>query len=906
MEPNIPIKKISLGSKQIATDFKKIFTTVFKAGIGYVLGKWEEATLEFGGLIEGFSLKPEIHDLAYRLVNISLINSTHNLITESRDKLSPDFKDLEKLYDNDQYVSFLDSISELIEKKDYHLTYSSLKQPREIELMKDYLVFLDKWLEIFGLSTPDKNAIVARFPTYFVRAVNDEWSGNYTQYQPILQFFDSPVSDAVRLEAEWDNYFSYLDKQIDEPVFDESFGLSQIFVPLNAYHVVKREDKKVAIKLWDELNSWVQTNDAGNSIKVISGGPGSGKSSVLKIWASHLGQKKVRLLFVPLHLLNIEGDLVNSVGQYLKNANIFSTNPLENLGEEKLLLIFDGLDELSKQGKVGESVARDFVREIERKCQQYNNAKARLLVLISGRELVIQSISADFRKDKQILYLLPYFLTESQQEEFEGEKNELNKDKRDLWWQNYGKLTGQVYAAMPDNLRVRQLDEITAQPLLNYLVALSVRRGKLVFGPATNLNEVYYDLIEGVHQRAYENREYSSIRGMKLTEFIRILEEVAVAAWHGGDVRTTTVAKIQEHIENSGLNQLFQIFQEGAKSGITRLLTAFYFRETGIDKGGNKTFEFTHKSFGEYLTARRLVGLASKLVKNFLENQQDVDSGYDARTALTKWLQVTGEAPITTYLLDFIKAELKLREAAVVEQMHDVASELFSFNLRKGFSFGSDRKEQIEEVMIVRNAEESLFALINCCATIIQRVSIIRWADNLSFSAFLSRMQPNREGPGNCIAYRCLSFNDFRGCTIHIVDLYGASLNHSIFRHCELNVSVLSEASLCKVDLREALLNVANLVGANLEGANLEGANLTGANLEGANLEGANLTGANLTGANLEEANLTGANLEEARFLTVDQLLTAKSLRNCIGLDPELEQELAKRKKNNQSSDEAD
>jgi hypothetical protein len=41
--------------------------------------------------------------------------------------------------------------------------------------------------------------------------------------------------------------------------------------------------------------------------------------------------------------------------------------------------------------------------------------------------------------------------------------------------------------------------------------------------------------------------------------------------------------------------------------GFSRLIAAFYFQATERDTVSGQAFEFTHKSFGEYLTARRLV-----------------------------------------------------------------------------------------------------------------------------------------------------------------------------------------------------------------------------------------------------------------------------------------------------------
>jgi len=349
------------------------------------------------------------------------------------------------------------------------------------------------------------------------------------------------------------------------------------------------------------------------------------------------------------------------------------------------LIIFDGLDELSKQGRVGESIAKEFVSEIERNCHQYNTENPRLLILISGRELIIQSVSSDFRQLKQILHLLPYYINEGEYDEFEQNKKLIKTDQRNEWWKKFGELSNRDFSqGIPEYLKTDNLEEITAQPLLNYLVALSVIRGKINFTEDTNLNEIYYDLIKGVHERAYEKRqEHKSIKQLPLEHFIRVLEEIAVSAWHGGDVRTTTVGRIEKHIEINKLSKIFEIFQESAKSGITRLLTAFYFRQAGREVSGDKTFEFTHKSFGEYLTARRLVGLVKEISRLYHAQDDLLSLGkYDERQLLQIWCSVTRETPINSYLHDFIKDEIALEQINAVKKWQETLCHLFSYVFR--------------------------------------------------------------------------------------------------------------------------------------------------------------------------------------------------------------------------------
>ena len=110
-------------------------------------------------------------------------------------------------------------------------------------------------------------------------------------------------------------------------------------------------------------------------------------------------------------------------------------------------------------------------------------------------------------------------------------------------------------------------------------MALSLRRGELTFSKDTNLNAIYNDLLKAIYERGWAGYQHRAIQGIEERDFIRILEEIALAAWHGNG-RTTTVRDIQNHCDNSNLKKLLKRFQEGfqddAKASITRLMTAFY------------------------------------------------------------------------------------------------------------------------------------------------------------------------------------------------------------------------------------------------------------------------------------------------------------------------------------------
>jgi uncharacterized protein YjbI with pentapeptide repeats len=541
------------------------------------------------------------------------------------------------------------------------------------------------------------------------------------------------------------------------------------------------------------------------------------------------------------------------------------------------------------QGKVAEETAKQFVEEVKDKVRQFNQHKTRLQVLVSGRELVVQANRSKFREPHQILHVLSYFMTKEERKNrnknYLDVQDCLEQDQRQLWWQYYGKAKGKEYSGLPPELDKPNLVEITAQPLLNYLVALSIERDKLQFSEETNLNEIYADLLDAVYERGYEKHGYRLTEGIEKDEFIGILEEIALACWHG-DGRTTTVREIETHCENSGLKDILNRFQESfnedSKASVTRLLTAFYFRESGGVRESEKTFEFTHKSFGEYLTAKRIV-LGVRLIHEELEERKiNFRKGCDERTALVNWATLCGPSAIDEYLFRFICDEMRLHNSLGVGNWQKTLCRLIEFMLVNGMPMEGlkHRPDFQEEMRQARNAEEALLAVLNACARVTREISEIKWFSPEAFGAWISRLQVQGKNVRSSILLQCLSFLNLENCKFIAHQLWGANFEESNLSGVEFILVSLIQANLAGTNLAKALLAGADLQEANLVGANLSEANLgivgfgRGAerqtNLSGAILARANLRGANFGGVNLKEANLREANLEETNWRKVN------------------------------------
>src|SRR3954452_5285053 len=118
---------------------------------------------------------------------------------------------------------------------------------------------------------------------------------------------------------------------------------------------------------------------------------------------------------------------------------------------------------------------------------------------------------------------------------------------------------------MPVELRRGDLDEVTAQPLLNYLLALSRQLGKLDLATATNLNEIYEDLLAAVWERRWGEGQLEDVRRLERSDFKRVFEGIALAAWHSGDVRTVSATSVAKVCRQSGLEKKLAAFERGAE-----------------------------------------------------------------------------------------------------------------------------------------------------------------------------------------------------------------------------------------------------------------------------------------------------------------------------------------------------
>ncbi|UEM25306.1 pentapeptide repeat-containing protein (plasmid) [Skermanella mucosa] len=410
---------------------------------------------------------------------------------------------------------------------------------------------------------------------------------------------------------------------------------------------------------------------------------------------------------------------------------------------------------------------------------------------------------------------------------------------------------------------------MTAQPLLNWLLAqVLTLEGPEKAATLAGVHDLYTRLFRHVLDRVHRDPKSEAIDAVDPDRLSRMLEEVAVAAWHAGGDRVVPLKFVAERLRSQDLADDLQRIAERPDGALSALLDSFFCR--AFSGAEHRVVEFTHKSFGQFLVARRILRQVQRLHRVLA-----YESGPPEREAqLQAWLALCGATEMDHSLFKFLRAEVM---AATADSQHDVLVwrrilvDLVNTCLSKGISMPPGPARLAERG--IQNAEVSLLAALSG--------TVSATADNDEPRANIPDGDEGRSLHrllGSCsedsIARRCLNaiklphylmYADLRATDLMDAKLLGANLIGA-----NLSDAGLSRANLTRAYLSGANLSRANLRGANLSGANLEKADLRSADLSGAVLESANLAEANLRHANLAFTDLRGAKLRDANLTSAD------------------------------------
>ena len=837
-----------------------LFQPLGKLGIAGAVGTSAGVGGAVVDLVAKFKGEDTTEEAAWRLVWLALRDAVDDLADAARfSTTAKDSIDTAHLLQLGGAEVDLDRIE---------VPWGFLQRPRDLPLLPVIAGNLEAAMVYLGTEPLAARAAAARLPARFGDFFYKRAMQQRERLDQLRDLLQSEPATALRQSLNWLAYGAHLASELDAPLFAGPFSLRQLYRPLRGYWTERPEgehgrhkERHHVVDLAEAFDAWVEPFDKNDALRVVAGGPGSGKSSFVKWWAAQVMQREsmIPTLLVPLHYLKTL-DLEREIGDYAKLCG-FPANPLDtDAGERRLLLILDGLDELDADQKRGRDAAAALVTAVHQLLLK-NNHNFEIQVVLAGRALIVENLQGELNRERQIFHVLGYAPREAD-ENWDDPDERLKNDQRQDWWRDWGGLSGEALAGMPDEIAGnKNLGDLSDQPLLNHLLAITRAAAPAALYASSSVNSVYASLLCHVWERSWgENRQIADVKPLTVEQFNRLFESIGLAVWQHGGGRSTTLAAVAEVARLEKLDKLLPVFKEGAEKGALALLTAFFFRRAGSDE----TFELTHKSFGEFLAARRLARLIEDL-------HQNVPAGmWDESDGLRRWYRLTHAARVSLEILTFVENELSPLMLEELQPRRQTLIRLFDENLASGMPFyGVDGygqpKTYREAEQFTAAAELALFAAIGVSTRVMIEKTEGLQPEVRRRAVGWSPAWPDREREPRISAWdllRRLDTRKLRELCAHGY-MYGINLDHQILR-TYLAKAVCMFASARSISLRGAFLMDANLSRINLIGANLIGANLISADLSHADLSHADLIGANLSGANFSGTNLSDANLNEA------------------------------------------
>lgn len=766
-----------------------------------------------------------------------------------------------------------------LEQEPIELSAEFFSYPARSRIVGVTAGLLASWLKSCGVDPSTVDAAIVAFPAHFTSSLNAELRENDASYGRLIKQYSPSFDRAAAAESAWLEYHTRLSTKSNPTVLNLNISLDDVYVELRAFTTPKtstagdgkgesldhREVRKVGM-LTDMAQAWMEESD--DAIFVLSGGPGAGKSAFARrfaAWRAWSGPTQWRVLYVPLHRFRVGVELKSSLTEFAtleigSDASLF--DPRET---SPLLIVFDGLDELAQQGKVGEEAAADFFRQVDDFAKDVNRdvVPARFMVMICGRPVAVSNTNAELRRSERVRFVLPYFLPERDRNEhrWTGQAKLIAVDQRQTWWAKYGIAISDVsMKGMPTDVETDKLSPLTAEPILNGLIAQCRIKHKLAAD--TNRAMIYGWLLVDVLMRVHDASGKQHLKDASEDDISRLLEEVAVTAWHSGDVRATTKSKVVERCEKTDQGQLLNaVFPSQQKSQITSLFLAFYFQETGERIGQDQAFEFSHKSFGEYLLARRIVRTLREI------HTRLADDAWDCEFSLKRWAELFGPTPLNDDITVFIRDLFELESVSDLVEWRHTIERLIGHVVKHGLPLHQLGLPNFKAMQFQSdNATVSLLMIHSIC---------YRPGDDVVLRPPLERatllVQSASRLLGISWRTRDRVLGHLNGLDLREMNLMCANLDFSNFSYSNLSDGYYAGSSFRGARLKGTNLSDSHLasitysspredeyfpVVADLRGAVLECCNLTNTSLRDAVIKGANIEGAILTGTGLTLAQL--------------------------------------------------
>lgn len=821
-----------------------------------------------------------------------------------------------------------------LELTDYQARFA-LVYFAESELAQAFNEVLALRLQETGVSKEKAEIIVNNIAVETSRFIEQTLAEGAESIQKLKEWYSLGGKEVFERNVSIDNY---LEEKIaslpQQNVFNEEFTFQDIYIPLKATLLDangKEINKYETFLLQDWVKERILDSENKDKVIVIQAGPGRGKSVFCRMFANQVYRElhpSLTPIFIRLRDIDVfEQNFQETLKNALSNVDFVNTdNGWLTDRNTHYLFFLDGFDELRLEGRSRVGLDR-FLQQIATFQQNMQTKETGHRVILTGRAIAFAGISLPANLTQVKILTMDSDLQAQWLEKWEKvvDKNPEIARRKTQSFREFLEA---------DNCPEEVKEELAVEPLLLYLLAAMHRDGKLTLEDFQNESKVeakitiYEQSLEWVLTKQRDKYLQARITGLHKDSFkdnmeLILTESALAVVQSGGESAQLKMIKQRLNKEDADLVEIIEQLQEKeGNKALNTTLGAFYIKATDNQKG---SVEFYHKSFSEFLCAKRLQrSLEEWTEKKGRRNRWTVN---DEQLA-SQIYDLLGYGGLTVEIVEYLFGLLKKSDSFPYVDLFERLESFYcswcdgefidaegttlpQIKMRELNSFISQEKylgQRQVDIFTGLNAMILLFELhrygqnsqneelkqqlnFHCCGKFDAHgklknpdllLRLIGYSCCLKNDAFIQIV-------GKFLFF--VNFQDvnlqrtklqdanfqgtyFQGANLQRTNFQGANLQNTNFQNAYLQGAYLYGAYLQNANLYGAYLQNANLYSANLSGAYLQNANLSGVNLSGANLSGANLQRANLQRANLSAVNLSGANLSDVN-LTSKQIKSA-------------------------------
>ena len=341
----------------------------------------------------------------------------------------------------------------------YFLDRSFFESPKTLPLYQamraDFVAAMEKlWPEGQGVG----GKLDAAFNSALYRIV----AADRHLFADLRTAVNLPGAAAHEHEEDWRAYRAHLIHEFAvKPLFGQeetNVSLAQLYVDPRAIWTEEHEDEEgesfevnYVVDLRKDMQAWLKRDARTHRIRLIRGGPGSGKSSFAKCFAADLAaDDDARPLYIELQRLRGLKDLkTRIVNLFTEKLEHFRSTPLDKTQMSAAcptILIFDGLDEIVLPDQSGaQRVAEDLWRELEELLGDLNTEfDIRARAVVTGRTPIIEAALNDMQGRRlpksDALEIVGFQKLDA--DKVDENNKALLAPQLETWWGKYAKACG--------------------------------------------------------------------------------------------------------------------------------------------------------------------------------------------------------------------------------------------------------------------------------------------------------------------------------------------------------------------------------------------------------------------------------------------------------------------------------